>query len=75
MWVSSLCGAALRSALFHFQIITVVVASPCRATALSQAARLDINDVEMELGVDSVMPLANGRLHKRIATDLRVFKC
>jgi hypothetical protein len=29
--------------------MTVVVASPCRAKALSAALRLDINDVEMEL--------------------------
>jgi hypothetical protein len=33
---------------FHFKIIRVVVASPCRATALPAALRLDTNDFEIE---------------------------
>ena len=41
-------GPVLWLALFHFQITRVVVASPCRAAALSAASRLDTNDLEME---------------------------
>jgi len=42
-------SSGAQSCLFHFQIIPVVVVSPCRATALPAAHRLDTNDLEMEL--------------------------
>ena len=42
-------GSTIKNpVLFHFEIIRVVVASPCRATALPSASRLDTNDLETE---------------------------
>ena len=51
-------------ASFHFQIIPVVVASPCRATALPSASRLDRNDLETEsLDAITFPKIAGGTHH------------
>ena len=49
-------GPVLWLASFHFQIARVLVASPCRAAALSAASRLDTSDWEMESDTNDNAP-------------------